>query len=134
MSKSGLNGDCEEQAAFTLIELLVVIAIIAILAAMLLPALATAKEKANRARCKSNLRQFGIGLMIYAHDNRDYLPTGQRDDGFEECTWIASVTYTNLVVFGGMNEGVFDCPNLAPFGLAFGPTVTTLGARYSPGV
>src|SRR5207248_7112027 len=118
----------------TLIELLVVIAIIAILAAMLLPALATAKEKAQRARCKSNLRQLGIGLTIYAQDNRENLPTGQRDDGFEHCTWIASSTYTNLVIFGGMNEGVFDCPNLAPFGLAWGPTVYSLGARFSPGV
>jgi prepilin-type N-terminal cleavage/methylation domain-containing protein len=121
-------------AAFTLIELLVVIAIIAILAAMLLPALATAKEKANRTRCKSNLRQLGIGLTIYAHDNSEFVPTGHRDDGFEQPTWMPSITYTNLVVYGAMNEGVFDCPNLSPFGLAFGPTVQTLGARYTPGV
>ena len=67
---------------FTLVELLVVIAIIALLAALLLPALASAKQAGRKAACLSNLRQMGIAVQGYAHDNHGRIPYGPKAPPF----------------------------------------------------
>jgi len=86
-------------SGFTLIELLVVIAIIAILAAMLLPAMSRAKQQAYKVKCLSNLHQIGIGLNLYVDDNADTFPPARSD----QLDPLANPTYEHSVALGGID-------------------------------
>jgi prepilin-type N-terminal cleavage/methylation domain-containing protein/prepilin-type processing-associated H-X9-DG protein len=81
MGKNRCFRNQRNRRAFTLIELLVVIAIIAILAALLLPALSKAKAKAQATKCLSNMRNWGMALVMYINDNQDCLPFFMADEG-----------------------------------------------------
>ncbi len=107
-SAGSLSRQASGRKAFTLIELLVVIAIIAILAAMLLPALSRAKQKAHAINCLNNLRQVGLFNALYLTENNDIFPAHRDNDLANGIDWWGPM----IVTYGNGKSNLFHCPSI----------------------
>jgi prepilin-type N-terminal cleavage/methylation domain-containing protein/prepilin-type processing-associated H-X9-DG protein len=116
------------QRAFTLIELLVVIAIIAILAAMLLPALASAKARAQRIQCTNQNRQLGLGFNLFLNDHNDSYPPGVATSGANQYPWDCCI---NRYIGGSMSDANL-ISGLTPPTLV--PKILKCPADHVPGI
>ena len=129
------------QQGFTLIELLVVIAIIAVLAALLLPTLSAAKQKAQAIRCTSNFRQIGLALTLYAGENNDCVPSSLNFGVPPNNLVAAAASSAKDYLYGGVakslalaNPQVLWCPSdsqySAPVGVPADTNFTSSSFRY----
>ena len=117
---------------FTLIELLVVVAIISILAAILFPVFARARENASRASCMSNMKQIGLGMMMYVQDNDERYPTyntvtdGVAPDAAHGGAWLGTYWFWFNSIFPYVKSvQVFVCPSSGSAGAVYkAPTGT----------
>jgi prepilin-type N-terminal cleavage/methylation domain-containing protein/prepilin-type processing-associated H-X9-DG protein len=96
---------------FTLIELLVVIAIIAILAAILFPVFAQAREKARQTACLSNMKQIGLGFMMYSQDYDETMPAAFAQNGAINGGGVSEVPYEHQILPYIKNDQIFGCPS-----------------------